>query len=156
MTADDRTLEAAVEIAAEPERVWAALVHDRGFADWTPVVRRVEGRLRPGARVTAVFARRGRRVEAPARVSHCEPGAALRLRYVERRPLQAVTEHWMRLTGSGRGATILRLGLRLSPLAALLLGRRARNARLRDLIEMNLALKDHLEAAPVRPRMAAE
>lgn len=41
------------KIAAAPERVWAVLTDGSAYAQWNPEIVGVDGRLAPGARVTA-------------------------------------------------------------------------------------------------------
>ncbi|HET7369506.1 MAG TPA: SRPBCC domain-containing protein [Gammaproteobacteria bacterium] len=45
-----------VEIAAPVASVWAILAHTDAYGDWNPFIRRIEGRLEPGARLRVTLA----------------------------------------------------------------------------------------------------
>lgn len=46
---------ATTEIAAPPEAVWAVLADTAAYADWNPLVRRLEGRLAVGETIEVDF-----------------------------------------------------------------------------------------------------
>lgn len=54
------TLRSTVEIAATPDRVWAALTDFDAFPDWNPFIRRASGELAVGNRIRVTL-RLGRR-----------------------------------------------------------------------------------------------
>ena len=46
------TIIATTDIAAPPERVWAVLTDTGAYPEWNPFVRRLEGELREGSRLS--------------------------------------------------------------------------------------------------------
>src|SRR2546425_3685056 len=76
-----KELRTEIEIAAPADRVWVALTDFQSFPRWNPFIRRVDGDLRVGARLTV-------RIQLPSarsmtfrpRVLKVEPGRELRWR----------------------------------------------------------------------------
>jgi hypothetical protein len=74
-----RTIHHEIEIDATPDAVWATLADTRTYPDWNPFVRRLEGELRPGARLEVEIAPPGgRAMTFKPTVLAVEPGRELR------------------------------------------------------------------------------
>jgi len=143
-----KELRTEIEIAAPADRVWVALTDFPSFPRWNPFIRRVDGDLRVGARLTV-------RIQLPSarsmtfrpRVLKVEPGRELRWRGQLMVPGLFDGEHIFAIEplGAGRARFVHReifTGL-LVPLLARSLDSTTR----RGFEAMNLALKARAEGA---------
>jgi len=68
-----RSYEAAVTIAATPERIWSILTDASGYTSWDSGVTRLDGRIAPGEKLTIYNPTNPSR-GFPAQVVELEPG----------------------------------------------------------------------------------
>jgi hypothetical protein len=54
-----RTLSSAIDVDATPDRVWSILTAKHDYPQWNPFIRRLDGPLTPGSKLTM-------RIEPPA------------------------------------------------------------------------------------------
>ena len=74
-----RSISAAVDIAAAPERVWAVLADLAAYPEWNPFIRSASGKLAEGARLTLRMAPAGgRAMTFRPTVLAARPGELLR------------------------------------------------------------------------------
>jgi hypothetical protein len=74
-----RRIETAIDIAASPDRVWAALIDFAAYPDWNPFIRRLQGEAGTGARLAVTIEPPGgRALTFKPRVLIAQPGRELR------------------------------------------------------------------------------
>lgn len=74
-----RRIETAVDIAAPPAAVWRVLVDFASYPEWNPLIRRIEGEVRVGARLRVTIQPPGRKpMTFRPTVRAAEPGRELR------------------------------------------------------------------------------
>lgn len=74
-----RELRTEIKIAVPPERVWAVLTDTASYPAWNPFIRRLDGRLAVGERLTALLQPEGKRATSfRPRVQAFEPARQLR------------------------------------------------------------------------------
>lgn len=74
-----RELRTDIEFEGTPEETWDVLADLPGHAEWNPFLRRIEGDLRPGARLLVRFEPPGERgITMRPTVLSAEPGRELR------------------------------------------------------------------------------
>ncbi len=91
-------------INAPPSVVWRILMDTERYGAWNPLVVRLDGELRQGARVKITLGIEGRRTpKIPVRVDVVEPNVELAWTGGPRRILQGT--HYFRLSDAGGGKT---------------------------------------------------
>ncbi len=138
-----------ITIAAKPDDVWAVLSDFAAHADWNPFIRQIEGRCETGAPLRVTLCQpSGKLYVFKATLTACEPGRLLQWRGA------LAGMHWLfsglhgfELRPAPDGATVLVhkesfAGLLAAPVLASI-----RNDTRRSFEAMNLALRDHVEAA---------
>ena len=74
-----RRIETAIDIAAPPQAVWDVLVDFAAYPDWNPLIRRLQGEARVGARLeVTVQPPGGRAMTFKPTVQAADPGRELR------------------------------------------------------------------------------
>lgn len=95
-------------IAAAPGIVWAVLAETAHYPEWNPFIRKLEGALVPGGRLTATIQPLGKRAMTFRPVVLCaEPGKELR--WLGRLILPGLFdgEHLFRLSSEGRATRLI-------------------------------------------------
>lgn len=141
-----RTLEARIDIDAPVDRVWAVLCNTAAYVEWNPFIRRLEGVLQPGSRLTV-------RIEPPGgsgmtfkpTVQAVEPNQLMRWLGHLLLPGVFDGEHSLRLEAINRDRTRFIQSERFSGLLVPLLGSPLARTQ-RGFEEMNQALKERVEA----------
>lgn len=139
-------LRTEIEIAAAPERVWAALVDFAGYPEWNPYVKAVEGKLGVGERLTLTLTPAdGSERRQVVTVVKLEPGSTLRWtsKLLVRRLFDG--EHYFELVSLDGDHTRLIHGEDLSGAMVQHMGPRL-TAMARGFVGMNEALKRRVES----------
>jgi hypothetical protein len=92
-----RTISAAIDIDAPPERVWEVLVDFSAYPEWNPFMREVRGRAEVGARLRVRMRRKGGRwLSFAARITVADPPRELAWQGV------GLRGHWLGLVRGER------------------------------------------------------
>lgn len=130
-------------IERSPDEVWRVLSDLPGWADWNPLIRQIDGRLEPGARVRFRIALGLRALPIDAVVLRVDPARELCWRGPASPALARLMsgEHWYRMRPTDAGHTLFLHGERFEgPLSSALWP--ALRPRLEDAYAaMNAALK---------------
>ena len=138
-------VEASVHIARPPAAVWRALTDFAVYPDWNPFIRRIEGDLALGARLTATFQPEGGRATTlHPRLSELRPEAELGWRGHVLIPGLLDAHHHFELRAED-GGTLLVQSESFSRLL-LPLFRNTLSATERSFRAMNEAMRERLEA----------
>lgn len=141
-----KELEAAIEIEADAERVWAVLTDFASYPGWNPFIRRIEGRAEPGAKLKArIHPPGGRAMTFRPTVRVAEP--ARELRWLGRLGLPGVFdgEHRFRLEPVADGRVRFVQSERFSGVLVPVFGRMLAKTE-SGFEQMNRALKQRAEA----------
>lgn len=75
----ERELHTEIEIAASPEKVWQTLTEFENFPQWNPLIRRITGELKVGARLEVILQPPGsRNMTFKPKVLNVEPNREFR------------------------------------------------------------------------------
>ncbi len=73
-----KSVDAQLTIPASPEEIWSILMDGENYGEWNPVLVKVEGEFREGARLTyQMMTESGEAAEVEARVVKLDPGREL-------------------------------------------------------------------------------
>ena len=139
--------ETATTIAAPQERVWAVLTNGDSYPQWNPEIVGIEGRLAPGARITArVRLGDGAIRRVPQRVVTFD--APSRMEWVGGLPFGLFIGRRTFTVTRVAGGTEFRMHLHMSgPLASLIL--KSVGDRQPEIDRFSAALKTRVETLPV-------
>jgi hypothetical protein len=145
-----REISRTIEIDASPAEVWAILTDTASFPTWNPFIRKLEGELRTGAKLSVAIQPPGRRSSTfQPTVTAAEP--ARELRWLGRVVIPGIFdgEHSFRLEPTASGGTRFTQAERFSgilvrPFSAMLESTEV------GFQQMNDALKARAEAASSR------
>lgn len=143
------TLHAELEVAADPERVWAVLTDQAAYPDWNPFLRQLEGRWAPGTVLEVVIHPPGRGAyRFRPLLLRFEPEREIRWRGHLGIPGLFDGEHVLQVQplAPGRCRFVQEESFR-GLLAPLLMRGRMRAATQQGFEAMNRALKDRAETA---------
>jgi hypothetical protein len=142
-----RTISDTIEIDADPEAVWRELADTGSYPGWNPFVRRLDGELREGARLTVEIAPPGgRAMTFKPTVLAARPGRELRWRGRFLMPGLFDGEHSFEIEPLGDGRSRFTQAERFSGLLVRPFGGTLEKTQ-RGFEAMNRALKARAEAA---------
>ncbi|HET7768888.1 MAG TPA: SRPBCC domain-containing protein [Chloroflexota bacterium] len=144
----ERWVRSEVTITASPERVWRVLSDFERYAEWNPLIVRVVGAARAGARLRASVRAPGRRlVTLSPRVVGWEEGRELRLRARLGPAWLLEADHRFIIRPAGEGGSVrFEHSERFSGLLVLALSGLLKRDLARGFAEMNEALRARVEA----------
>jgi hypothetical protein len=142
------TVITAIDIDASPERVWSILRDTQRWGDWNPLIVRIDGELRPGAKIKFRVNLKGRILGIDAEILRASADYGIRWVGPAFKPMRALArgEHYFEIKDLRDGRTRLIHGERFSgPIFELAW------SRLEPMVKkgyemMNRALKAHAEA----------
>lgn len=141
-----RELVISVEIEASRELVWKVLTDLEAFSEWNPMIRRAEGRLRPGEFLRVRFQPHGSRGhDFKPRLTVVDPPRELRWTAFLDLPRIFHFEHYWILEEAGEGKTLLKHGVFVKGVLAPLVWKRVEESSRKPFEAMNLAHKQRAE-----------
>jgi hypothetical protein len=144
-----RQISHTIEIEASPAAVWAIVSDTASFPSWNPFIRKLEGELRTGAKLSVTIEPPGRRsTNFRPTVLAAEP--ARELRWIGRVLIAGIFdgEHSLLLEPTATGGTRFTQAERFSGILVRLVGGTLDSTEL-GFKQMNEALKARAEAARV-------
>ena len=148
-----REVQASIDVAATPDRVWDVITSFREYDEWNPVITRMRATLTVGAPVSFVLSIAGRKLKIRAQVLVVQHGRELCWFGPRGRVLGAIFrgEHYLRVEPAGTKASRLVHGERFSGFSLPLLWEKVRRECEPAYAEMNRALKARAESSWAGP-----
>jgi len=147
LTLFTRYIEATIDIAAPPDRVWAVLTDLAAYPDWNPFIRRAAGRLQVGETLRMrLDVPPGRKMKLKVRILSVEPGRSFQ--WLGSVAVRGIFDGFHRFSIEDTGPDSVRLVQqeRFCGLLVPLLGNYVAGGAERGFEAMNRALKQRVEA----------